>query len=138
MATRKKKPVNRVPKYKTDEGEYLAVGDDGGDFYIAWITVLDDDYGPEEGQCLGESTEFDKMDRPTERDMRESWIAHHAAKNLCDSRNRSGKFLFDTRTKALMALKEANRALHADEKPWPDWAVQANAHGWKPPKGWKP
>jgi len=23
-------------------------------------------------------------------------------------------------------------------KPWPQWAVQAKAAGWTPPKGWKP
>lgn len=136
MAT--KKSTDRVPRYKTKEGEYLRVGDDEDNYYLVWITTLDNDYGPEEGMYLGEGSEFDTMSKPADRDMRESWIAHHAARNLSDSRARNGRFLFNTRAKAMLALKEANRALHADEKPWPHWAVEAKANGWMPPKGWKP
>jgi hypothetical protein len=38
---------------------------------------------------------------------------------------------------ALRLVKVAIKELK-DNKPWPEWAKQAAANGWKPPKGWKP
>jgi len=34
---------------------------------------------------------------------------------------------------AMLRIKEAKKKV-----PWPQWARDAVAHGWKPPKGWKP
>jgi hypothetical protein len=36
-------------------------------------------------------------------------------------------------TLAKLRIKEAK-----DKKPWPQWAREAVAHGWKAPKGWTP
>lgn len=45
-----------------------------------------------------------------------------------------------TRSGASKALAAAKAALtiHRSAKPWPEWAKQALAAGWKAPKGWKP
>lgn len=37
----------------------------------------------------------------------------------------------------MRTLKNALARAH-DATPWPDWAVKAQAAGWKAPKGWKP
>lgn len=49
-------------------------------------------------------------------------------------------FYWDTRSAAQKALTACNAALRMcrDNKPWPEWAKQALAAGWKPPKGWTP
>lgn len=39
--------------------------------------------------------------------------------------------------KALRILNACCKMAH-DKTPWPDWALQARAAGWKAPKGWKP
>jgi len=38
----------------------------------------------------------------------------------------------------LRICRAAYRAAKTSLRPWPAWAVQASAAGWKPPKGWKP
>lgn len=53
-------------------------------------------------------------------------------------------FEFETVTKAkqfLAAMRAEMKAAKAEFTtgvPWPEWAKQAKAAGWKPPKGWKP
>ena len=49
-------------------------------------------------------------------------------------------FTFESKSKAQRALALLRSAAKRikDDKPWPDWAVKAQAAGWKPPKGWKP
>jgi len=37
----------------------------------------------------------------------------------------------------MRTIKTALRHAH-DDTPWPEWALKAQAAGWKPPKGWKP
>jgi len=38
---------------------------------------------------------------------------------------------------ARAAVKQAKSEWTKD-RPWPEWAKTASAHGWKPPKGWQP
>ena len=49
-------------------------------------------------------------------------------------------FYWERRSDAQQALALAKlRIKEAREKtPWPQWAREAVAHGWKPPKSWKP
>lgn len=43
------------------------------------------------------------------------------------------RFLADMRSAAKAARSEYDTGV-----PWPEWAKQAQAAGWKPPKNWKP
>lgn len=49
-------------------------------------------------------------------------------------------FYWDSRDRAQAALRSVNAALKIAKAatPWPEWAKQALAAGWKQPKGWKP
>ncbi len=49
-------------------------------------------------------------------------------------------FEFESNADAQKALKLLNACYKAarDNTPWPAWALQAQASGWKAPKGWKP
>jgi len=39
---------------------------------------------------------------------------------------------------AMRAAMKSARSEYDSNVPWPEWAKQAEAAGWKPPKGWKP
>lgn len=39
---------------------------------------------------------------------------------------------------AMRAAMKVARAEYDTDVPWPEWAKQATAAGWKSPKGWKP
>jgi hypothetical protein len=67
------------------------------------------------------------------------------AKNMRDDVHPEGSgYEFDeskTCKKFLAAMKAALKAAQSEydsNVPWPEWAKQAEAAGWKPPKGWKP
>lgn len=68
-----------------------------------------------------------------------AWADAHP--DFCVSTTRG--YQFETKgsvAEFLKAMRGAAKAAHAeyDGIPWPDWAVKAQAEGWKPPKGWKP
>lgn len=50
-----------------------------------------------------------------------------------ESMAKTKKFLIAMRAAMKVARSEFETGI-----PWPDWAKQAKAAGWKPPKGWKP
>lgn len=39
---------------------------------------------------------------------------------------------------AMKAAQKSARSDYDSDAPWPEWAKQARAAGWKAPKGWKP
>jgi hypothetical protein len=70
------------------------------------------------------------------------WVAEHG-KHVAKIRSTYG-YEFEApawarKFRAAMnaALKSA-RSEYDSNVPWPEWAKQAEAAGWKPPKGWKP
>jgi hypothetical protein len=40
--------------------------------------------------------------------------------------------------KSALAVARAAKKSAMDDQPWPEWALLAQANGWKPPKGWRP
>lgn len=113
--------------YKTELDEVLAVVDAVAGWSIAWW------HEGEDGLYLGQ--EVPCADQETQ-------VAQDAitAAGLAPERDRNGAWVWGSKRQASAALKVANAALIAAEsdKPLPDWAQKALAHGWKPPKGWKP
>jgi hypothetical protein len=93
------------------------------DYYLAWL--IDGEEGADirhppiddEHKAIIEAAEPFAVKRPGERLL-----------------------VFETYTAATKALRAARAAIksHKAAKPWPEWAITASAHGWKPPKGWAP
>jgi hypothetical protein len=46
-------------------------------------------------------------------------------------------YAWKTESAAKKVLSQINKVLQS-QTPWPDWALKAQAEGWKAPKGWKP
>lgn len=114
--------------YKTEDGAYLGTVDTARGWAIAWW------HEGEDGLCLGEN--FPSADHETQVAQAAIFEAGLAPERDALMR----LWLWDSKKAAFASLRVANAALVAAEsdKPWPDWAQKALAHGWKPPKGWKP
>jgi hypothetical protein len=66
-------------------------------------------------------------------------IAYLAVAKLNGIQRDASGFFWDTRSAAQSALRVAKAAIKAGvDRPIPDWARQALAAKWTPPKGWKP
>lgn len=52
----------------------------------------------------------------------------------------SGAYIWETKKHAARAMRLARAELKAIQtgRPFPDWAKQALAEGWKPPRRWRP
>lgn len=87
------------------------------------------------GACLG-----DYLLPPQLCEDAEHRIATESAKALNTGELDTVGLYWYTRSGASKALAAAKAALtvHRSAKPWPEWAKQALAAGWKAPKGWKP
>jgi hypothetical protein len=85
--------------------------------------------------CLG-----DYLLSPTTGEDTEHRAATEGARALNTSELGADGLYWYTRSAASKALAAAKAALtvHRSAKPWPEWAKQALAAGWKAPKGWKP
>lgn len=109
--------------------EYLEFGP----FSIGWFD--DEDEFISGDLRLGEPCMFDE----------EHQFVSRAVGDLAapSRRGSNDEFEWDTIDEARKALRIAGRAW-ADfkkENPkhdWPDWAIKADAEGWKPPEGWRP
>lgn len=103
---------------------------------IAWF----DEDG--EGLRLGDSPESENCPTPPKNpDLAEHWHAYQAAiKSLGVELSWNAAPRWDSMSSAKKALSAARAAVKiaASNKPWPEWARQALAAGWKAPKGWKP
>lgn len=72
------------------------------------------------------------------RDDYESAAVFYAAKPFADYHRNGQDFVFSSSRTAREALRAAKLALKNVDVPMPEWAKQAAAAGWRPPKGWKP
>lgn len=101
-------------------------------YFLAW--------SDEDGLGLYvESTEHLNVPEPKEREVWECWIAAKVASespNVITHRE-SPTYFWGEESQAIAARKQANAAIKAG-RGLPDWAKQAIAAGWKPPKGWNP
>lgn len=113
-------------------------------YRIQWEIDDGDDKGAFLGQEKKEPPEdFYASTTPMDR---EYWAAERAGFQVIkdgdpDTRGHdSTGFWWESRTQATKALAKVKALMNAalEGVPWPDWAVQASAAGWKPPKGWRP
>jgi len=114
---------------------WLDIGGDEYRWYIAWF--FEDDG---EGGALGESTHTEKdLENATPEDREHILATLTAQKTEGWERGNFGVLTWESLTKAKAALRAVKAALKSDKGgKWPEWAVKAQAAGWKPPKGWKP
>ena len=121
----------------------LVVVDSGVFYRIQW--ELDD--GDDMGAFLGQEKQSPPEDfyKATSMD-RDYWAAERAGFQVIqegdpDTRGHdSTGFWWESKAQATKALTKV-KALMASalsSVPWPEWAITAQANGWKPPKGWKP
>jgi len=124
----------------------LMVVEAGHGYALQWNLADDDDMGA----TLGEGEEPRSL-RVMERLFKAGRVAEidkeHIAATLAAWKHEgmqyqpySDGFYWETKAGATQALWLANIAIKElkTNKPWPDWAKQAAAHGWKPPKNWRP
>lgn len=99
-----------------------------GVFMLAW----DDDGEP--GLAIGELVD------PEDGEDIDHLEATRAAALVPGNVGTGNILYWETMRGARLALKAARAAVKAVQagKPWPDWALQAKAQGWTPPKGWTP
>lgn len=112
-------------------GDRLFVEARGGVYRLRWF--IEDDQ--EEAHALGEVMSILSEPEPKERGVWEDWKAHQIVSEMKPARDRYGYF-WDTKKDAEAVLRLVREALKQD-RPLPEWAKTALAHGWKPPKGWK-
>lgn len=96
----------------------------------------------EEGLRFGESEECEaRANPPEDRELAEHWHAYRAAKAAANPVECSScLLLWESHSAAVVARTAARAAVKVanSDRPWPEWATQALAAGWKAPRGWKP
>lgn len=108
--------------------ERLVIDEYGGALRICWYFPDSGDTGAYLGDYLTEKT------APTDSE-------HSTATEALKGQPFDGVgYYWETRSavnKALVAVRAALKAKQST-KPYPEWAKQALAAGWKAPKGWQP
>lgn len=104
-------------------------------YRITWSLAEEGDHGADLGDSIYTAGALEKAS-PEDREHILATLT--AAKSVGVERDATGYF-WESPTKARAALRLINLALKTDGgAPWPDWALQAKAERWTPPKGWKP
>lgn len=120
--------------------EKLVVVDDRWSQYrIQW--ELEEDMGAVLGEGEYRPAQIEKKLAKAKTDEdREHLAACLAAAHSKGVEHDSTGFFWESKSAATAALRLARAQIKAcrDNKPWPDWALQAHAEGWRPPRGWKP
>lgn len=116
----------------------------GPGYRIQWEINTDGDI--DLGAYCGQSKKKPSDEIPSDPEAREFWAYERAGfqvigdspKGYC-GHDRIG-FWWETKSHATAAIAKirALAKVTLSGVPWPDWAKQAVAAGWKPPKGWKP
>lgn len=106
-------------------------------FAIGWFDPTDDVSGD---LCLGERLTEDGADWEVNEAREHNAISERLKSEFPPDAVVSQRLYWDSYSQAKKALAIAKRIWKElrDGRPWPDWAKQASAAGWKPPKGWKP
>lgn len=125
----------------------LEVIEEAGAYWISWYFPDEDDYG----SCLGDagpSCPYTREQVKAEQDPeeRESMAFAIAAYSIAlPTKPYSGQklgygFWWESRRDAEAALRQIKAEAKAilQGAGLPEWAKTALAHGWKPPRGWKP
>ena len=116
--------------------DQLVVDKDRSGYYICW-------YFPETGDVgafLGESTyTAAQLAKAKPADWEHIKATITAGQTAGVERVDRDGYRWESRADAFAALRAIKVAIKdKSNKPWPQWAVQAKAAGWTPPKGWKP
>jgi hypothetical protein len=115
-----------------DDNGKLVVDCDRNRWRLSW--AFEDDVGGSLGQNSKDG-EGEPLSGWSRGDW-EHWAASKAVKNLPGVERDSCGFYWESEAQARKALRVAKEALK-QERPLPEWAVQALKAGWKPPKNWK-
>ena len=115
----------------------IATGDPHEGVCIAW-TLDDGDVGYVVGTDLPQ-----KIRRTSDPEDALTFFAEEEARQCVGERAYfvcGGALVFETPkgARAVLAKAKARLASWKSKKPWPKWAIQAKAAGWKMPKGWAP
>lgn len=121
------------------KGHWYVEENNPGEWLICWVKPDGD--GGYDYYWLGESFDLDDCDTAAEK----RWVRWHdlAVKLVKEAglvHGEGAKLEFGSKSRAERALRivKACKKLAEENVPWPEWALQAQAAGWKPPKGWKP
>lgn len=114
---------------------WLDIAGEDHAYYIAWFFEDDGEGGSLDD---GQYTEAD-LAKASREDRQHILATLTAAKTEGWERGEYNRFTWSSLKQAKAALRAVKHALkHDTGAPWPEWAVKAQAAGWKPPKGWKP
>ena len=137
----------------------LVISEDHYVFHVEWD--LDGDPGAWVGQDASSSLESLKTQAAKAKQRRDEdgwsefeylaveiaakeWATEKKNRDVFLRRGIGGGYEFESMSAAkrfLAAMKSAAKAARHEYDtgvPWPEWAKQAQAAGWKPPKNWKP
>lgn len=114
----------------------LVVESDREGYYIVWYLAEIGDLGA----ILGEETYTEaQLAKAGENDWEHIKATVVASKMSGVKRHGHSGYRWESAAKAVAALRAVKAALKdKSKKPWPAWALEAKAAGWKPPKGWTP
>lgn len=139
--TKAKTTKTKARRYVSPTGECLGIVEDWGrDYQIGWWLGEEEGYGAIVGESKLKTPSKDASDEE-KLGFWEVSTAYKAIEPFADSHTIKGirpGFSFETKAKAVLALRAANEALLNGGSPMPTWAVAALEAGWTPPKGWKP
>lgn len=113
----------------------LFIDDDRSYYRITWYLPDEGDHGATLGESRYTRAHLERAKCDDDWEHIAATIAVSEAPGV--QRDRDG-YYWESRKDAVAALRTANTVLKNRKKPWPEWALQAQAAGWKAPKGWKP
>ena len=110
-------------------------------FYIQWR--FEDEFGGCIGEYEPQTSEHVAGEDQDDTDARSANAAARPYAINGETKSTREAFIFAdqaTANKAATAIRAAFKIDAATRAglPWPEWAVKANAAGWKPPRGWSP
>ncbi len=120
--------------------DHIVIDDSSAYTYrLVWYLAETNDYGGYVGENYKEYTMKD-VEKEKNFEEKEVILADVIAKKSAGVEKDDRSYYWESLSAAKKALCAVNAALKSlrSEKPWPEWAIQAQSAGWKPPKGWRP
>ena len=118
-----------------------------GRFYLVWH--VDGEVGAYVGEAglgpLARAAKLEEAQKEENQEEVEYWAVEVAVAATPGVQGDEYGFFWEFMAGATDALRHARAVLKMErlrfknkENPWPPWALEAKAAGWKPPKNWKP
>ena len=94
----------------------------------------------EDGLCLGERLRIEGSEEQRAEAKEHNDISEVLAREYPPHEVHHQRLYWESEAAAKRAATIARRILRElrGAAPWPDWAIAAQAAGWKPPRGWRP